>query len=135
MLGCWMHPVIHCRSARFDLSSEPSNPINPIPGHSLLVWLAEQLAATIQLSEPSPEDWGWYCTGKLGDVSYLVGACAHPSVDGRHEWVVQVDRDRSLFDRLLRRSRVAVDDACFAAIKTLLEHDESFSELTVEFGP
>jgi len=129
-----MVPVIHCKSSRFDIDAEPPNPINPIPGRSILVWLGGQLARRISLSEPEPEDWGWYSTARVDEASYLVGACAHPSADGHHEWVIQIDRHRSMLDRILGRSRMSVDDPCFRAIEDLISRDPSFTDLSVELG-
>ena len=56
-----MARVITFRSARLDVTSEPPNPINPIPGESVLRWLREQLRGSrYETTEPATEDWGWY---------------------------------------------------------------------------
>ena len=55
-----MARVIRFMTDKFDVSKEPPNPINPIPGQSLLVRLRAQTQARTQLSEPDAEDWGWY---------------------------------------------------------------------------
>ena len=55
-----MTRVIRFLTAKFDVSAERLNPINPIPGESLLLWLREQARPHFELSHPEPEDWGWY---------------------------------------------------------------------------
>ena len=55
-----MARVIRFTTDKFDVSKERPNPINPIPGESLLVWLQDRAQSRTQLTEPDAEDWGWY---------------------------------------------------------------------------
>ena len=55
-----MAGVIRFLTARFDVSTERPNPINPIAGESLLLWLREQAKTEFEMSPPDAEDWSWY---------------------------------------------------------------------------
>ena len=130
-----MHPVIHFKSSRFDVSSEPENPINPIRGVSLLQWLLERLPKDLGMSEPDAEDWGWYSYVTWQGRQYLVGACVHESPDGNHEWVLQIDKNRGFIERLMGRARLTADDYVFSLIMGLISNEPAFTEVSVESGP
>jgi hypothetical protein len=53
-----MAHVIRLTTDKFDVSKERPNPINPIAGESLLVWLREKAKPRALLTEPDAEDWG-----------------------------------------------------------------------------
>lgn len=130
-----MHPVIHFKSSLFDVSSEPDNPINPIRGVSLLGWLTGRVPSDLDMSEPDAEDWGWYSCVTWQGRKYLVGACVHESPDGNHEWVLQVDKIRSFFERLLGRAVLTADDHVFSTIMGLISREPAFTDVSVESGP
>lgn len=130
-----MHPVIRFHSRLFDLSKEPENPINPIPGISLLEWLRAKVPASVCLSEPAAEDWGWYSDARIADRGYLVGACANESPDGNHEWVLQIDKYRSFTEKLFGQEKMTGDDPCVALIHALILQEPAFTEVSVESGP
>ena len=127
-----MHPVIHFQSGVFDLNAEPENPINPIPGSSLLDWLRCHIPA---MSDPSPEDWGWYSHLVVDGRNYLIGSCAHESADGNHEWVLQIDKTRSLKEKLLGQAKMAITDPCFILVHGLIQQEPGFTSISVESGP
>ena len=127
-----MHPVIHFQSRKFDLSVEPKNPINPIPGSSILGWLRERIPS---MSDPSPEDWGWYSSLVQDGRNYLIGSCANESPDGNHEWVLQIDKTRSLKEKLLGQAKLTNADPCFALVYSLISQESGFTDITVENGP
>ncbi|RIK95964.1 MAG: hypothetical protein DCC72_05890 [Burkholderiales bacterium] len=129
-----MHPVIRFQSRLFDLSRERLNPINPIPGISLLEWLRERVPASLSLSEPAAEDWGWYSDARIANRGYLVGACAHESPDGNHEWVLQIDKYRSFREKLLGQEKMTGDDPCLALIHALVLQEPEFTNVSVEGG-
>lgn len=127
-----MHPVIHFQSRKFDLCVEPGNPVNPIPGSSILDWLRERIRS---MSDPSPEDWGWYSSLVQDGRNYLIGSCAHESSDGNHEWVLQIDKSRSLKEKLLGQGKLTSTDPCFALVYDLISREPGFTKITVENGP
>jgi hypothetical protein len=94
-----MHPVIHFQSRLFDVSGEPENSINPIPGSSLLEWLRSRALSDLAMSAPVAEDWGWYSHLDWQGRSYMVGACAHENPDGNHEWILQIEKSRPFKER------------------------------------
>ena len=63
--------VVRFNTTMFDVSRERPNPINPIPGESLLLWLKAH--ATTPVSAPEPEDWGWYADVVWEGRAYLLG--------------------------------------------------------------
>jgi hypothetical protein len=125
--------LISFTTARFDVSSEKPNSINPIAGQSVLLWLREELlSAQYRVTEPDTEDWGWYIDVEGADASYLVGASADaaeptPTV----EWVVQVHKYRSIKDKVLGRNKMAADDPLFALIERLVRGDNSIEAVSV----
>ena len=128
-----MAHVISFTTTRFDISTEKPNPINPIAGQSVLLWLkAELLLANYRVTEPDTEDWGWYMDVKDGTAAYLVGASADADPQPRPvEWTVQVHKHRSMTDRLLGRNTMAADDPLFALIERLVRADSTLHQVTV----
>jgi hypothetical protein len=129
-----MAHLISFRTARFDVSKETPNPVNPIAGEGVLTWLREELSkAGYQSTAPDTEDWGWYIEVDADGASYLVGASADAEgPDADRDWVVQVHRNRSLTDRLLGRSRMTAEDRLFALIERIVRSDASIQQVTVE---
>lgn len=129
-----MAHVISFRTHKFDVNAEVPNPINPIAGQGVLVWLRSELAkAHYTATEPGTEDWGWYIDVTGNDGAYLVGASA--DADGSTpnvEWVIQVHRHRSLTDKLLGRNTMAVDDPLVTLIERIVRADPQISDVSVE---
>jgi hypothetical protein len=129
-----MAHLISFTTDRFDVSGERPNPINPIAGQSVLLWLREELSrAQYRVTEPDTEDWGWYIDVESAAASYLIGASAEaadpsPSV----AWVVQVHRNRSMKDKVLGRNKMAADDPLFALIERLVRGDSRIEQVTVQ---
>ena len=126
-----MPHIVGLETAQFDLRKEPKNPINPIGGHSLLVWLRTTLASHLELTEPDSEDWGWYSTGTFEGSNYLVGACAMGQPDDAPplEWLIQIHKQRSLLEKLLGKNRMAPDDPLSALIVATLQREPAFSKV------
>lgn len=128
-----MPHLISFTTARFDVSSERPNPINPIAGQSVLLWLREELLrAQYRVTEPETEDWGWYIHVEGADASYLVGASADaadptPTI----EWIVQVHKNRSMKDKVLGRNKMAADDPLSALIETVVRGDSRIEQVSV----
>jgi hypothetical protein len=128
-----MAHLITFTTARFDITNEPPNPINPTAGHGLLTWLrAELVRAHYRVSEPDTEDWGWYINVDGADASYLVGASgAAEDPASPVEWTIQVHRNRSMKDRVLGRNRLAVDDPLFAIIERTIRGESGIVQVEV----
>ena len=126
-----MARVIRFTTDKFDVSRERPNPINPIHGESLLVWLRERTQARTQLTEPAAEDWGWYSYADWNGRQYLVGASASDDEDDR-EWILQIDKQRTVKEKLLGREAMTADDECARFFQTLLEAEEAFKGVSVD---
>jgi hypothetical protein len=128
-----MAHVISFITSRFDIAAEKPNPINPIAGQSVLLWLkAELLRADYQVTEPDTEDWGWYMDVQDADAVYLVGASADAEGPlAPLEWTVQVHKHRSMTDRLLGRNKMAADDRLSALIERLIRADGAMQQISV----
>jgi hypothetical protein len=86
--------LITLKTAKFDVSAETPNPVNPIAGESLLNWLRSELTKRqFDVTEPDAEDWGWYVTVRTAQGSYMIGASADVE-DSRPpvEWTVQLHK-------------------------------------------
>jgi hypothetical protein len=117
------------------VSREPENPINPIRGTSLLEWLRERVPANLAMSAPAAEDWGWYSHVDWQGRSYMIGSCVHESPDGNHECVLQIDKSRSVKERLFGQGKMSVDDPCFTFFHNLIIQERAFTDVSVESGP
>ena len=129
-----MPHVLSFKTARFDVSAETPNRINPIAGESVLLWRRSELSkAGHKASEPDTEDWGWYINVKMSGASYLIGASADPQTTHSDlEWVLQIEKRRSVQDKLLGRNKMAPDDQLAALIETLLRADDTIKHLSVD---
>ena len=129
--------VICFRTARFDISGETANPINPIAGQSVLNWLRQELAQhNFQSTEPGTEDWGWYIDVQAGGASYLVGASADAEERAALvEWTVQVHRSRSLRDRLFGANKMTPDDPLATLVERIIRADAAIEVTSVDREP
>ena len=130
-----MNQAIHFKTSMFDVSKEKKNPINPIYGRSLLEWLREELKGKLEITEPEAEDWGWYSELEYQGRHYLIGACAQfeagDDPNTELEWVFQVDKLRSLKDKLFGKNKMTVADSCFVFFKEFLEGHPSIHNVQV----
>ena len=131
-----MAHLISFTTARFDVRGEKPNPINPIAGQSVLLWLREELLrAQYRVTEPDTEDWGWYIDVERAGASYLVGASADPAEPTPTvEWIVQVHKNRSIKDKMLGRNKMAADDPLFALIEEIVRGDSRIERVSVTRG-
>ena len=131
-----MSQAIHFKTTMFDVSKEKENPINPIYGISLLLWLREELKEKIEITEPAAEDWGWYSELEWQGNSYLIGASAFyeegddPTTE--LEWVFQVDKSRSFKEKLFGKNKMTETDSCFVFFKEYFEKHEKISDVEPE---
>ena len=126
--------VITFRTAKFDMKKETPNPINPIAGESVLLWLRDQLkAGGYEADAPATEDWGWY-TGVTGaGATYLVGASAEADEPGPEiDWTLQIHRRRSLKDRLTGANKMTPGDPLSALIERLLRGEAEITAIEAD---
>lgn len=125
--------VIRFFTAKFDIAAERQNPINPIAGESLLRWLREHAAPALAVSDPEPEDWGWYSGVMLDGRSYMLGASASEGEAGeKSEWVLQIVKQRTFAERLMGRARMAGDDKCASFFEELIRAESAFENVSVD---
>jgi hypothetical protein len=129
-----MAHVITFRTAKFDITKETPNPINPIAGESVLLWLREKLqAGGYDVDAPATEDWGWYTGVKKDGALYLVGASAQADEPGPEiDWTVQIHRQRSFKDRLTGANKMSPGDALSRTIEGLLRAEPGISAIEAD---
>lgn len=127
-----MNYSIRFETAKFDVTREDENSINPIWGQSLLLWLKDKLAGKVQLEDPDAEDWGWYTTVEWNGRAYLLGASAMRTDADDYEWVFQVDKHRSFREKLSGREKMTRNDECLQFFKQLFEAESEFKHVAIE---
>jgi len=130
-----MARVVRFNTAKFDVSKERPNPINPIPGESLLLWLRDQARPNVAVSEPDAEDWGWYSYVEWKGRKYMLGSSASDEEGGEREWILQIEKHRSVGEKILGRAKMDKDDECAEYFQRLLEGEASFKGLSVDPEP
>ena len=130
-----MNEAIYFKTSLFDPSKEDENPINPIYGSSLINWLKEKLDGKYSIDEAMPEDWGWYSNINFNGRDYLIGAIAYFEEGGISEngveWAFQVDKMRTLREKLLGREKMDSQDECFLFFKSLFESESGIQSVEV----
>lgn len=126
-----MAHIIEFKTAKFDPSKEPPNPINPIAGQSVLAWLRQSVLATA--TAPEHEDWGWYIEVENEGAGYLVGSICHEVEEGasgpdRH-WLIQIHKNRSVLDKLFGRNKLEANDPLVRKVVTALRSDAAIQDV------
>ena len=125
--------VIRFNTSMFDVSKERPNPINPIHGESLLLWLAGKLSGRVSLTSPDTEDWGWYSTLDFNGRRYMVGSSASDEeADGVREWILQIVKHRSVKERLFGEAKLTAEDECVRLLLDVLKNEPAFLNITIE---
>jgi hypothetical protein len=131
-----MARVLRFYTAAFDVTKERQNPINPIPGESLLLWLIDQAKGSVEISTPDTEDWGWYSYAEWNGRKYMLGASASDEDEhGQREWVLQIHKHRSVKEKLLGRAKMSQDDECAQYFQGLLGREASFRGVSIDPEP
>jgi hypothetical protein len=126
--------TISFTTSNFDISQEQQNPNNPIFGEGVLKWLQNLITNEgYQVTDPAPEDWGWYMDVSVDQVSYLVGASgevedANPEI----EWIVQVDKTRSLKEKIFGKNKMSSDDPLFSVIEKAIRSIDGAQDLQTD---
>ena len=127
-----MFVVIRFSTALFDVTKERPNPINPIFGESLLLWLRQALAPAHNLAVPEAEDWGWYSGLAWQGQQFMIGASASEEENGQREWLLQVVPQRTFMERMLGRGKVWQGHPLVAHLAKVLSAELAFKGVTVE---
>ena len=130
-----MTNLITFKSSKFDPKSEPKNPINPIAGHSVLVWLSKELITQYNIPDPDYEDWGWSSEVSANDSNYILGASADIEVDSPEiftEWTVQIHKKRNFLDTILGRNKLDKEDLLTSAVLSKITSESTNTEVSFE---
>ena len=130
-----MTHIIRFMTAKFDVSKERPNPIIPIPGESLLLWLRERARPDVAVSEPYAEDWGWYSYVEWKGRRNMLSSSASEDYNGDREWILQIEKHRSVIEKLLGRAKMSKDDECAKYFQRLLESEATFKGVSVDPEP
>nr|WP_296016743.1 hypothetical protein [uncultured Acidovorax sp.] len=130
-----MASVVRFKTSKFNVAAEKPNPINPFAGQSLLLWLREAALPRIDVTEPEPEDWGWYSFATWDGRTYILGSSASEEQNGEHEWVLQVVKQRTLVEKVLGRERMQKDDGLASFVLQLLQQEPAFHGVSASAEP
>ena len=114
----------------FNLSEEQEHFINPCCfGEDLAVWLKGHLEKrSYVVDEPGQEDWGWYLELESEEQRYFLAVNGNASEDEENvnmgEWMVFVQKRRSLMETLTKKGKIAMDDSLVACIKSILSAED-----------
>lgn len=131
-----MQFTLSFKTAMFDVTKEDENPVNPIFGQSLLVWLKGIISDDLEMESPDAEDWGWYSYIHWKGRKYLLGSTAYfeEGDDPRAEieYVLQIHKIRSFKEKLFGHEKMSHEDECFTYIKYFFESESNINSLVVE---
>jgi len=129
-----MAHLISFSTRKFEPAKEKQNPSHPIAGQSVLQWLIPLLKENqYQASEPDAEDWGWFTDVKNDGTSYRVGASGKPEkLKAEVDWVVKIEKNRNIFDKLFGRNQFTLDDPLAALIEKLIRKDAGAKNIFVD---
>ena len=129
-----MAHVFTFTSQQFQPADERPNPINPIAGEGVLKWLVTELRALgYECDVPEAEDWGWYAAVTNGERTYLLGASGEWAPQGAAtEWVVQLELNRSLWNKMSGGNTMLTNDDVSAAVERVLAGHPEIVGLTID---
>jgi len=127
-----MAALVEFESSKFDLSKEPENEFNPIHGQSILLWIMGKCDNVSFLGKPGTEDWGWYIDAIWNGRRYMIGASASCD-DSKVAWcVVQIEKRRSLLEKLSGKEKLGTDDGLVQQISNLFLNNSDFQKVVCE---
>jgi len=127
-----MANIIRFTTNLFDISKEDENPINPIYGQSLLLWLKNKISSSYDFSIPDCEDWGWYSDIHWDGRTYIIGSNCLDDTNNDHEWTLQIIKQRSFFEKIFGKGKMTEEDECFLYFKKIIESEKSFKNIEFE---
>jgi len=127
-----MAKIIRFTTDLFDISKEDENPINLIYGQSLLLWLKDKIQNSYDFTTPDCEDWGWYSNINWEERTYIIGASCLEEENSNYEWVLQIIKQNSLFEKIFNKEKMTENDECFLYFKKIIETESSFKNIEFE---
>lgn len=131
-----VHITISFKTSMFDVSKEHKNPYNHIYGESLLKWLKQELASEFVITDPDAEDWGWYSYITFNNRQYMLGASTYfedgDDPKSELEWLFQIDKPRSLKEKLLGREKISIADECVLFFQSKFEAQSDINSVAFE---
>ena len=126
--------LIYFSTDKFDPEKETPNPVNPIPGESVLLWLREQLAGTpYTTTAPDAEDWGWYIDVSGNDGSYMVGASGDLNeTTDLVDWIFQVHKHRTFLQKVTGENKFEHNDELVSLITDVIRRDPTMRNIIHE---
>ena len=124
-----MAVLVEFETSKFNLTSEPENEFNQIFGHSILLWIVERCPEVTFEGTPETEDWGWRIDAIWDDRRYMIGASAEYDKPGVAWCVVQIEKRRSLKEKLFRLERLDESDGLVLQIADLFLNGSEFSKV------
>ena len=74
---------------------------------------------------------GWYSFVDWSGRQYLLGSSASDD-EGEREWILQIDKQRSMKEKLLGREAMAADDGCAAFFESLLDREPALKGVSID---
>ena len=82
---------------------------------------------------PYAEDFNWYAFFAAWDSqTYLIGASAGQEDANNGVWSLQVEKQRSIKERLLGKDKMTEDDGCLLIILSILNAESQFKNIELE---
>jgi hypothetical protein len=126
------------RSDRFNLSEVKDHFINPCCfGEDLAAWLQGKLMErNVDAKGPGQEDWGWYLEVFFQGATYFLGVGGNSEEDPNRpnygEWRLMVEKNRSLFEKLLGKNKFTEDDDLVRLTLEIIKTEPGFESVKVE---
>ena len=120
-------------TARFNLSEVLEHFINPgCFGQDAAAWLRWVLLRRgIEATPPEQEDWGWYVEADHQGQRYLLGISGLPGEGTGDpnfgEWCIVVHKHRTLWQRLLGRNKLTLEEGILGLLREILEGEQDLT--------
>jgi hypothetical protein len=120
---------------RFNLSDVQEHFINPCCfGEDLATWLKGQLEKhSYAVDVPGQEDWGWYLDVESEESRYLLAINGNSNEKEENvnmgEWMVFVQKRRSLMETLTKKGKITDDDPLVLCIKSILSAQDGIANV------
>lgn len=131
-----MRIVISCKTDRFNLSVMKNNFINDSSyGEDFAKWLANKLNQDpTQCVVEELLSFGWHCSLAYEDSYYSLyingysdDVLNHPN---QGTWRIKIERERSIFEKLLLRNLITINDEAVVLISKMLQ-EEAFEDVSI----